>query len=130
MDPSEALKALNLTRSAVKGMPAKSVRKYTTLSMVRIAEANAPDLPPVNGAAFFLGFDPYTSNTTFITSGTGDVSIGLSDRPEVIPDHDFQDLSVKVSIVAVPEPGTLALAVRRRHVQRKAGFSLSRIPTG
>jgi len=66
---------------------------------------------PATGAAFFLGFDPYTSGTTFITSGTGAVYIGLSDRPEVMPDHDFQDLSVKVSIVAVPEPGTLVLAV-------------------
>lgn len=66
---------------------------------------------PATGAAFFLGFDPYTSGTTFITSGTGAVYIGLSDRPEVVPDHDFQDLTVKVSIVGVPEPGTLVLAV-------------------
>ena len=94
---------------------------------------------PVNGAAFFLGFDPYTSGTTFITSGTGAVYIGLSDRPEVIPDHDFQDLSVKVSIVGVPEPGTLALAILgagsvaltvRRRRKSRTGFSLSRIPTG
>lgn len=28
---------------------------------------------PVNGAAFFLGFDPYTTGTTFVTSGTGAV---------------------------------------------------------
>lgn len=66
---------------------------------------------PVDGAAFFLGFDPYTSGTTFITSGTGAVYIGLSDRPELVPDHDFQDLSVKVSIVGVPEPGGFVLAV-------------------
>jgi len=66
---------------------------------------------PVDGAAFFLGFDPYTSGTTFITSGTGSVYVGLSDRPENVPDHDFQDLSVRVSIVGVPEPGTLVLAM-------------------
>jgi len=93
---------------------------------------------PVNGAAFFLGFDPYTSGATFITSGTGAVYIGLSDRPEVVPDHDFQDLTVKVSIVGVPEPDALvlavlgvggaALAVHRRHVRRRPGFSLSYAP--
>ncbi|NDC53306.1 MAG: PEP-CTERM sorting domain-containing protein [Planctomycetia bacterium] len=65
---------------------------------------------PVNGAAFFLGVDPYTTGTTFETSGTA-VYIGLSDRPENVPDHDFQDLSVKVWISAVPEPGTFMLAV-------------------
>lgn len=89
---------------------------------------------PVNGAAFFLGFDPYTSGTTFITSGTGSVYIGLSDRPEVIPDHDFQDLTVKVSIVGVPEPGmllpaaigigTALLAAGRRCVRRRSSCSL------
>lgn len=66
---------------------------------------------PADGAAFFLGFDPYTSGTTFITSGTGAVYVGLSDRPEGIPDHDFQDLTVKVSIVGVPEPAAVVLAV-------------------
>jgi len=85
---------------------------------------------PVNGAAFFLAFDPYTSGTTFITSGTGAVYIGLSDQPEAVLDHDFQDLTVKVSIVGVPEPGALVLAVlgavgaalaaRHRH-QRRTG---------
>lgn len=68
---------------------------------------------PQVGAAFFLGFDPYTSGTTFITSGTGAVYIGLSDRPEAgaAIDHDFQDLTVKVTIVGVPEPQALVLAV-------------------
>lgn len=65
---------------------------------------------PVDGAAFFLAFDPYTSATTFTTSGTGSVYIGLSDRPENVPDHDFQDLGVKVTIVGVPEPATVVLA--------------------
>ena len=66
---------------------------------------------PADAAAFFLGFDPYTVSGTFTTSGTSAVYIGLSDRPEIVPDHDFQDLAVKVTITGVPEPGTLALAV-------------------
>jgi len=87
---------------------------------------------PADGAAFFLGFDPYTSGTTYTTSGTGAVYVGLSDRPEVVPDHDFQDLSVKISIVGVPEPGTLSLTVigaagawaairRARQIRRSGG---------
>lgn len=66
---------------------------------------------PANAAAFFLGFDPYAVSGTYTTSGTAAVYAGLSDRPENKPDHDFQDLTVKISIVGVPEPGTLALAV-------------------
>lgn len=66
---------------------------------------------PANAAAFFLGFDPYAVSGAFTTSGTSAVYIGLSDRPEAVPDHDFQDLTVKVTITAVPEPDTLALAV-------------------
>lgn len=66
---------------------------------------------PAVGAAFFIGFDPYAVAGTYTTSGTSAVYIGLSDRPEVVPDHDFQDLTVKVTIVGVPEPGAVALAV-------------------
>ncbi len=90
---------------------------------------------PVNGAAFFLAFDPYTSGTTFITSGTGAVYIGLSDRAEVVPDHDFQDLTVRVSIVGVPEPATgvlvvlgaggAAIAARWRRSRRYAPWAAS-----
>lgn len=65
---------------------------------------------PATAAAFYIGFDPYAVSGTFTTSGTASVYMGLSDHAEGAGDHDFQDLTIKVSIVGVPEPGAVALA--------------------
>lgn len=65
---------------------------------------------PVTAAAFFLAFDPYAVGGPFATSGTAAVYAGLSDHAEGVGDHDFQDLTVKTSIVGVPEPDGIALA--------------------
>lgn len=94
---------------------------------------------PATAAAFFLGFDPYAVSGTYTTSGTAAVYVGLTDHAEGVGDHDYQDLTVKIKIVGVPEPGTLALAaigasgavaaIRRRRVRRASAWPPGRDPT-
>jgi len=66
------------------------------------ASTNGPN--PTGSYLFGVRLVPFTyiANSTN-QGGAGDVYIGLSDRPEGVPDHDFQDLTVRVSIVGVPD---------------------------
>lgn len=59
------------------------------------------------GPGFFLGIDPYLATGTFQNTGNS-AYVGLTDRPS-LSDHDFQDMGVRISIGAVPEPGTWAM---------------------
>ncbi|MEI6147404.1 MAG: PEP-CTERM sorting domain-containing protein [Methylococcales bacterium] len=57
-----------------------------------------------NGPAYFLGVDPYLTSNQYQTSGSA-VYAGLTDLPGNT-DHDYDDLTVRVS---VPEPSDLLL---------------------
>jgi hypothetical protein len=92
---------------------------------------------PNDGSNLDIGLWPLPTTTTGNPLNFGStIYLMLDDENTVDADHD--DMIVRMSVV--PEPGTLvlavfgagavALAVRRRHVQRRTGFSLSRIPTG
>lgn len=94
---------------------------------------------PNDGSNLDIGLWPLPSPPVGNPADFGSaIYLMLDDENTVDADHD--DMIVRMSVSAVPEPGTLALAilgagsvaltVRRRHVQRKTGFSLSRIPTG
>lgn len=55
---------------------------------------------------FFLGMDPYLTSGPW--ENVGKVAyVGLSDLPSA-GDHDFQDMGVRISVGAVPEPATWA----------------------
>ena len=56
-------------------------------------------------AGYMLGADPYLATGLYDTSGTA-VYAALSDRVRGPGEHDYSDMTVRIS---VPEPGTLAL---------------------
>lgn len=61
------------------------------------------------GPGFFLGIDPYLASGTFQNTGTAAYA-GLTDQPS-LGDHDFQDMGVRISAGAVPEPDTWAMMI-------------------
>jgi hypothetical protein len=94
---------------------------------------------PNDGSNLDIGLWPLPSPPVSNPADFGS-SIYLMLDDSGIVDDDHNDMIVRMSVSAIPEPGTLvlavlgaggvALAVRLRHVRRTTGFSLSRTPTG
>jgi hypothetical protein len=61
------------------------------------------------GPGFFLGIDPYLATGVFQNTGTAAYA-GLTDQPS-LGDHDFQDMGVRISAAAVPEPASWAMMI-------------------
>lgn len=83
--------------------------RYVTGTGIQVNNGTTAD--PLSSPALFLAVDPYLASGQSQTSGTA-AYIGLTDLPAP-GDHDFQDLTVRVTVAAapIPEPATLVTAL-------------------